>query len=181
MTMAVPAAAKPAGGEPHDQHAAHKHAMPATSDPKAAAPAHDMPAHNMHAHMHGGGGDIPIFSNVTIAVCHCGAGCVLGDVIGEWIVFGTGAEINGGELWVEYLVDFAWALFLGIFFQYFSIAPMTGDYGWRSLWRATEADFLSLAAFEIGLFGWMAIFQIAIWNYRLEMDNVVYWWMMQAS
>jgi hypothetical protein len=78
-------------------------------------------------------------------------------------------------------VDYAFALAFGIVFQYFSIAPMSGDYGPHTLWRAAKADFLSLTFFEIGLFGWMAIFQFAIFGQRLGMDNVVYWWMMQVS
>jgi hypothetical protein len=57
---------------------------------------------------------------------------------------------------------------------------MTGDYGLKTLWRAATADVLSLVAFEIGLFGWMAIFQIAIFNWMLRMDNVTYWFMMQV-
>jgi hypothetical protein len=58
---------------------------------------------------------------------------------------------------------------------------MSGDYGPKTLWRAAKADFLSLTFFEIGLFGWMAIFQFGIFGQRLGMDNVVYWWMMQVS
>jgi hypothetical protein len=57
---------------------------------------------------------------------------------------------------------------------------MSGDYGPKTLWRAAKADFLSLTFFEIGLFSWMAIFQFAIFNEKLGMDNVVYWWMMQV-
>ena len=76
--------------------------------------------------------------------------------------------------------DFLLALFFGVFFQYFSIAPMSGEWGPKSLLRAAKADFLSLAFFEIGLFGWMAIFQIAIFKYRLDMASVTYWWMMQV-
>ena len=53
--------------------------------------------------MHGGG-DLPMFANITIAVCHCGAGCVLGDIIGEWIVFGTGITISGRDIWPEWLI-----------------------------------------------------------------------------
>jgi hypothetical protein len=78
-------------------------------------------------------------------------------------------------------IDYAFALAFGIVFQYFSIAPMSGDYGPHTLWRAAKADFLSLTFFEIGLFGWTAIFQFAIFQRRLGMDNVVYWWMMQVS
>jgi hypothetical protein len=77
--------------------------------------------------------------------------------------------------------DFGFALAFGIVFQYYSIAPMSGEYGLKTLIRAAKADVLSLLFFEVGLFAWMAIFQIAIWNWRLEMNNVVYWWMMQVS
>lgn len=45
-----------------------------------------------------------MFATVTIAVCHCGAGCVIGDIIGEWIVYGAGVTINGRSLWPEYLI-----------------------------------------------------------------------------
>ncbi len=76
--------------------------------------------------------------------------------------------------------DYVLALFFGIFFQYFSIAPMTGQYGLITLWRSAKADFLSLTFFEIGLFGWMAIFQVAIFDGKLPMDTVAYWWMMQV-
>lgn len=134
-----------------------------------------------HAHMHGASANVPMFATVTVAVCHCGSGCLLGDLIGEWIVFGTGAMINGKEIWVEFLLDYAFALIIGILFQYWSIAPMTGDYGINSIIRAAKADFLSLTFFEIGLFGWMAIFQLAIFKEKLPMDGVVYWWMMQIG
>ena len=74
--------------------------------------------HMDHA-THGGGGEghshgghvhqdpsIPMFATVTIGVCHCGAGCVLGDIIGEWLVYGTNAMIGNPPraLWVEFLV-----------------------------------------------------------------------------
>jgi hypothetical protein len=52
--------------------------------------------------------------------------------------------------------DYAFGISFGIVFQYFSIAPVSGDYGPRSLINAANADILSLTCFEIGLFGWMA-------------------------
>jgi hypothetical protein len=45
-----------------------------------------------------------MFATLTVAACHCGAGCLLGDIVGEWLVYGTDAKINGQSLWVEYLV-----------------------------------------------------------------------------
>jgi len=114
-------------------------------------------------------------------VCHCGAGCVLGDVVGEWIVYATGVTIDARAIWPEWLIDFVLALAFGIFFQYFSIAPAAGEWGARTLWRAATADFFSLVAFEVGLFGWMAIFQIAIFDWALATNTATYWFMMQIG
>jgi hypothetical protein len=62
--------------------------------------------HNMssHANMHHGSSDRPMFATITVAVCHCGAGCLLGDIVGEWLVYGAGITINGRDLWAEYLI-----------------------------------------------------------------------------
>lgn len=92
----------------------------------------------------------------------------MGDIVGEWLVYGTNATINGHGIWVELLVDYAFALLFGIVFQYFSIAPMSGEYGPKTVVRAAKADILSLTSFELGLFGWMIAYQVGIWNYRLS-------------
>lgn len=65
---------------------------------------HEDDGEHMHRHHHGG--NRPMFATVTVGVCHCGAGCVLGDIIGEWIVYATGAAIGSPlrSLWVNYLV-----------------------------------------------------------------------------
>lgn len=62
------------------------------------------PEHGEHACHNHGAGTRPIFVTLTIAICHYGAGCVIGDVIGEWIIYGTSATINGRSLWPAYLV-----------------------------------------------------------------------------
>lgn len=122
-----------------------------------------------------------MWATVLVGVSHCGAGCVLGDLVGEWLVYGTGATINGKSIWVELLVDYAFALLFGIAFQYFSIAPMSGEYGLKTVWRAAKADVLSLTSFEVGAFGWMILYQVGIFDYRLEMTTWTYWWMMQIG
>ena len=101
---------------------------------------------------HHDAGSRPMWATVLVGVSHCGAGCVLGDLVGEWLVYGTGATINGHDIWVELLVDYAFALLFGIAFQYFSIAPMSGEYGPKTVWRAAKADILSLTSFEVGAF-----------------------------
>ncbi|KAK4551711.1 hypothetical protein LTR86_010947 [Recurvomyces mirabilis] len=177
----------PSGGEgfssSHDPesasnhgHSGHEHGDHGDRDDEHG----DGNEHGGHSHHYGGGTERPMFATVTVAVCHCGAGCVLSDIIGEWIVYGANATINGRTLWVEYLIDFAFAIVIGVVFQYFSIAPMASEYGPKIFYRAAKADFFSLLFFEIGLFGWMAIFQVAIFHWRLQMGTVTYWFMMQV-
>ena len=113
----------------------------------------------------------PMYATILVGVSHCGAGCVLGDIVGEWLVYGSGASINGHSIWVELLVDYAFALLFGILFQYFSIAPMSGEYGIKTFWRAAKADVLSLTSFEVGAFGWMVIYQVGIFGYKLSMTT----------
>ena len=86
-----------------------------------------------------------------------GAGCTLGDIIAEFAVFGLGATVAGLTLGAEYIGDYFAAVALGIVFQYFAIAPMRGLSLRKGLIEAAKADVASLTAFEIGLFGWMAL------------------------
>jgi len=154
---------------------AHSHHM--TDDSAQMDKLTDSPA----SHMHHSAQRVPFYVSVLIGVTHCGAGCVLGDIIGEWLVYSTNVSISSRSLYPEFLIDYAFALFFGIAFQYFSIAPMSGDWGLKSVVRAAKADVLSLTAFEIGLFGWMAIYQVGIWDWRLGVVSTVYWWMMQIG
>jgi hypothetical protein len=76
---------------------------------------HEMQSHEMHnhsdhvahsgghMHMHGGPG-VPFYISVLIGTTHCGAGCVLGDIVGEWLVYGTGVTINDKSFWPELLI-----------------------------------------------------------------------------
>lgn len=84
-------------------------------------------------------------------------------------------------------MDFGFALLIGLIFRYAFIAPVSGEYVIITVQRAIKADFLSLAFFEMGLFGWMPIWQIAVFRWRLEVgdggegwDETIYWWGMQV-
>jgi hypothetical protein len=46
---------------------------------------------------------------------------------------------------------------------------------------AIKADTLSLTAFEIGLFAWMALVQFVIFDHTLQPGDPVYWFMMQIG
>jgi hypothetical protein len=120
--------------------------------------------------------------SVGIGVSHCGAGCTLGDIVGAWLVFAAGWELLGLALPAEYATDFALAFALGIAFQYFSIAPMRGLGIADGVRAALKADALSLTAFEVGLFGWMALMQLVLYtDPHLTPDHAAYWFLMQIG
>lgn len=85
----------------HQQHHDDQHYQHTGLEHDRRGEHHDM---SSHAHMHHGSGDRPMFATITVAVCHCGAGCLLGDIVGEWLVYGAGISINGRDLWAEYLI-----------------------------------------------------------------------------
>ena len=116
-------------------------------------------------------------------VSHCGSGCTLGDVISEFAIFGLGLTIAGLTLGAEYVGDYIFALAFGVVFQYFAIAPMRGLGLKDGLIAAAKADFISLAAFEVGLFGWMAVMAFALFPapHHLMPSSVAYWLLMQIG
>ena len=125
--------------------------------------------------------DQPFWQNTFKGTTHCGAGCTLGDIIAEWIIFFAAWEFAGRAIWPEYIGDYALAYLLGIVFQFFAIAPMRHLGIKDGLVAAIKADTLSLTAFEVGLFGWMALMAFVFFHPALNPDNVVYWFMMQVG
>src|SRR5579875_3541945 len=126
------------------------------------------------SHHHGGSGDDaaePYWHYVFKGVTHCGGGCTLGDIVGEWAIFIMGVTLAGLALWPEYIADFLLAYLLGIVFQYFSIAPMRGLGLKDGIIAAVKADTLSLIAFEVGLFAWMALYSLVFFQHHLDPDS----------
>jgi hypothetical protein len=120
--------------------------------------------------------------SVALGVSHCGAGCTLGDIAGAWIVFLAGLHIAGLALYAEYAVNFTLAFALGIAFQYAAIVPMRGLRPGEGIREALKADTLSLVAFEIGVFGSMAIIQLVLFtDPHLTPDHAAYWFLMQLA
>ena len=122
----------------------------------------------------------PFWESVLTGSLHCGAGCAVGDFAGEWLVFLLGLEIFGSDLLAKYLFAFALAYVVGIFFQYFSIAPMRNLSFGAGIAAALKADTLSLAAFEVGMFLWMPVTQKVLLP-GLDPTRIEYWFMMQIA
>lgn len=124
----------------------------------------------------------PRWATIATGVSHCGAGCTLGDIAAEFAVFGLGLTVAGTALPFEYVGDYVLAIALGLVFQYFAIAPMRG-LGFRDgMKAAAKADILSLTAFEVGLFGWMALMVFVFFpDPHLHPTSPVYWFLMQIG
>jgi hypothetical protein len=80
------------------------------------------------------------------------------------------------------LIDFLAAWTLGVLFQYFTIVPMGTVGPVKGIWTAIKVDTASIVAFQVGLFGWMAIYQLVLWpNGAIKVDSSDYWFQMQIG
>ena len=123
----------------------------------------------------------PPARQIALATSHCGAGCVLADIAAEFAVFGFAWTI-GNELFASYLVDFLAAWSLGVVFQYFTIKPMRNLSVRDGIVAAMKADTLSITAFQIGMYAWMAlVFYVLFPRPHLKPVQPEYWLMMQVA
>lgn len=124
----------------------------------------------------------PSWLQAALADTHCGAGCVLADIATEFTIFGIGAKFLGTELYASYLWDFMAAWSLGIVFQYFSIKPMRNLSVGEGIRAAIKADTLSISAFQIGMYAWMAVVFFKLFpRPHLHPNEAAYWLMMQIA
>ncbi len=135
----------------------------------------------------------PFPAMVGKGAAHCGSGCTLGDICAEWLAFAFPAiavalgyqSVFGEKMFAVWVLDYIFAYAFGIVFQYFTIAPMRGLGVWQGIWQAIKADTLSLTAWQIGMYGFMAV--AALWLFRqvigvrLEVNTVEFWFMMQIA
>lgn len=135
----------------------------------------------------------PLAIMVAEGTSHCGSGCALDDLCAEWLAFAVPAiavglgwhTIFAEKIYAVWVLDFLFAYLFGIAFQYFTIAPMRGLNFKDGLWAAIKADTWSLTAWQIGMYGFMAI--AYFWIFReglgveLKVNTVEFWFMMQIA
>ncbi len=123
--------------------------------------------------------DKPFWMTTFVGATHCGAGCTLGDIIAEFVIFFTGLTIAGSTFGTALVGDYVLAFSLGIAFQYFAIVPMRDLSPGRGIVAALKADALSLTTFEVELFGWMALMRFVFFHPALHPNSPVSRFMMQ--
>ncbi len=123
----------------------------------------------------------PFWQMVGAAATHCGAGCTLGDICAEWIGSAAPLVLFGHKLFGAWVIDYLFAYAFGIAFQYFTIAPMRHLSVGKGLWAAIKADTLSLTAWQVGMYGWMAVVVFLIFGRELAKTDPVFWFMMQIA
>ena len=107
---------------------------------------------------------MPFAVMVGKGTLHCGSGCTLGDICAEWLAFAFPAiavsfgwhSLFGAKMFAVWLLDYIFAFAIGIAFQYFTIVPMRHLEMAEGVWAAVKADALSLTAWQIGMYGFMA-------------------------
>ncbi|MEZ5774020.1 MAG: DUF4396 domain-containing protein [Hyphomicrobiaceae bacterium] len=127
------------------------------------------------------------------AACHCGAGCTFGDILAEWLAFFVPAvtvwlgygTLVADRIFAVWILDYALAFLIGIAFQYATIVPMRDLSPGQGIIAAVKADALSLTAWQVGMYGAMAVMQFWVFGTllgrRLEVDTVEFWAAMQIA
>ena len=123
----------------------------------------------------------PYWQSIVVAALHCGSGCTLGDIVAQLFLFFVPVVLFGSRLFGEWGIDYVFAFAIGIIFQYYSIIPMKNLAPQKAIVAALKADTVSLTAWQIGMYGWMAICVFLIFHHRLRAFEPVFWLMMQIA
>ncbi|MGE0811751.1 MAG: DUF4396 domain-containing protein [Vicinamibacterales bacterium] len=122
------------------------------------------------------------WQQVAVGATHCGSGCTLGDLLAEALVTIVPVTLLGSHVAGTWAIDLGLAFLLGIAFQYFTIAPMRHLGVRDGLAAALKADTASLLAWQLGMYGWMAL-SLFVWfsSETLPKGGPTFWFMMQLA
>lgn len=119
--------------------------------------------------------------SIALSTLHCGAGCTLGDLVGEWFVFFVPVAVAGSLVAGSWILDYGLALVFGVGFQYAAIRGMERVSRREAVGRALKADILSLTAWQVGMYGWMAVVMFVPLLPMLSRTSWTFWFMMQIA
>ncbi|WP_239026852.1 DUF4396 domain-containing protein [Geomonas oryzisoli] len=127
------------------------------------------------------GKEKPFWQITALGASHCGSGCTVGDIAAEWLIVAFPFAVLGQKIFGAWLLDYILAFLFGVAFQYFTIVPMKNLPKGKGVWAAVKADALSLTAWQVGMYGWMAIAVFVIFRHEIPKTNPVFWFMMQIA
>lgn len=153
---------------PHSEHARKMEAM------------HDMADEGEMPGMHMPAGR-PGWPAVVRSTLHCGAGCTLADLIGEWFLYFVPVSVGGSLAWGGRIVDYLLALAIGVCFQFAAIRSMQRISPLQAFEKALKADFLSLTAWQIGMYCWTAAAAAAWPRMMAERTSWSFWFSIQIG
>lgn len=123
----------------------------------------------------------PLAVQVGKGATHCGSGCTAGDVCAELLAALLPLSLFGHRMFGAWVYDYVFAFAFGLLFQYLTIKPMRKLSPMEGLKAAFKADALSLTAWQVGMYGWMAVATFAIFRHELSKTSPVFWFMMQIG
>ena len=91
-------------------------------------------------------------------------------------------SVGGSLIAGRWIFNYLLALVFGFWFQYLAIRSMSSLSAGRALNRAVKADFLSLTAWQAGMYGWMALVYFVFFAATpLSKSSWTFWFMMQLA
>ncbi|MEU6206359.1 DUF4396 domain-containing protein [Micromonospora musae] len=119
---------------------------------------------------------------ILTGLCHCGAHCALGVILGEVVIFSTGIGLRGETLWDNYICDFLGAVIVGLSFRYYTSVRRGRERLRDALVSVAKADLLAVTAFQIALFIWLAIsLKVTSSEPSLEPTTPIFWFFTQVG
>jgi hypothetical protein len=122
----------------------------------------------------------PFWQSIVSGTLHCGAGCSLADLVGPVLFRALPFVVAGSLVFGEWTLDYVLALLIGVTFQYAAVVPMLHQTGLPVWWRALKVDFFSLTAWQVGMYGWMALV-IFVWFGPIPPTRIEFWFLMQLA
>ncbi|MEV4813581.1 DUF4396 domain-containing protein [Micromonospora avicenniae] len=119
---------------------------------------------------------------ILTGLCHCGAHCVLGVILGELVVSFSGISVGGETLWASYISDYSGALVVGVTFRYITSVHRGRQRMRDAVVNVAKADLLGVTAFEVALFIWLAIsHHVTDSELATDPSSPVFWFFIQTG
>src|SRR5262249_23528473 len=99
----------------------------------------------------------PFWQRVLVGTTHCGAGCTVADILGHSLILMFPAILFGLGIFAAWTLDYILALIVGVLFQFAALQQIVKLPASTLLPRAFKIDFLSLTAWQVGMYIWMGL------------------------